>query len=83
MSRMTDNILAWLKSFPSSLKWINTIKSADTFDIYTKNFYLYCKAVNKNPDELIALKIEGLKNVATSFKRKTFWTISCMMKPLI
>ncbi len=68
MSKMTDNILAWLKSFPSSLKWLNTIKSKDTLAIYTKSLHLYCTAVNKNPDELIALKIEGLKNVASAIE---------------
>ncbi len=56
---MTDNIVAWLKSFHSSQKWLNTIKSKDTLDIYSKNFYLYCHAVNKNPDELTAIRIEG------------------------
>jgi len=65
---MTDNILPWLKSFPSSQKWINTIKSKETLYIYSQNFHHYCKAINKNPDELIALKIEGLKNVATAIE---------------
>ncbi len=68
MSKITDNILVWLKSFPSSLKWINSIKSKETLNIYSKNFYMYCNAVNKNPEELIALKIEGLKNVATTIE---------------
>jgi len=66
LSKMTDDIMAWLKFFESSSKWINTIHSEATIDMYTKYLEQYCKAVNKNPDELIALKIEGLRNVATA-----------------
>ena len=62
---MTDSILSWLMSFDSGKKWLNTIQSPKTKDIYMKNLAQYCKAINKNPDELIALKIEGLRNVAT------------------
>ena len=57
MSKMTDDIKAWLKCFDSSSKWINSLHSEATIDMYTKYLVQYCKAVNKNPDELIALKI--------------------------
>ncbi len=65
MSKMTEDIEAWLKSFGTGLKWWNTIKSPVTQDIYMKNMKQYCDAAGKTPDELIELKIEGLRNVAT------------------
>ena len=36
-----------------------------TKDTYSKNFKQYCNAVGKSPPELLAVKIEGLRNVAT------------------
>jgi len=65
---MTDDIMAWLKGFASSSKWINTLHSQATIDMYSKYLVQYCKAVRKNPDELTAFKIEGLRNVATSIE---------------
>jgi hypothetical protein len=58
---MTETKEQWLLSFPSGLKWFNSLKSG-----YTKNFFIdyfkrYCDAVQKTPEELIRLKIEGLK----------------------
>lgn len=65
MSKMTDDTLAWLKGFSSSNQWIKGIRSQETLDNYTKYLHQYCQAVQKNPDELIALKVEGLRNIAT------------------
>jgi hypothetical protein len=65
---MTEDIQAWLKGFGASSKWINTLRSEATIEMYTGYLAQYCKGVNKNPDELIALKIEGLRNVATAIE---------------
>ena len=55
----------WIESFPSGLKWINALPSKNTKIQYATYLKLYCDAVQKNPEELIALKVEGLKAVAT------------------
>ena len=52
----------WIESFPSGLKWINALPSKNTKIQYATYLKLYCDAVQKNPEELIALKIEGLKH---------------------
>jgi hypothetical protein len=65
MSRMTDEVLPWMLSFQSSKKWMDSIQSEETKRVYILRFKQYCDAVNKNPDELIALKIEGLRNITT------------------
>jgi hypothetical protein len=65
LSKMTDDRLAWIKGFSTSNQWIQGIKSQNTLGSYVKYLYQYCQAVQKNPDELIALKVEGLRNVAT------------------
>jgi len=65
MSRMSEEVLPWILSFQSSKKWIDTIQSEETKSVYIRRFKQYCDAVKKNPDELIALKIEGLRNITT------------------
>ena len=39
--------------------------SKDTETLYTYRLKNYCDSIGKNPDELIALKLEGLQNPAT------------------
>jgi hypothetical protein len=34
--------------------------------MYSKDLKQYCEAVSKNPDELLELKVEGIRNVGTS-----------------
>ena len=47
---------------------MDTLRSEATAEMYTKYLVQYCNGVNKNPDELMALKIEGLRNVATGIE---------------
>jgi hypothetical protein len=68
LSKMTDSMDQWLRSFVSGQKWLNTIQSPKTKDIYMKNMKQYCTAVGKNPDELIAYKIEGIRNITTAIE---------------
>ncbi|MGA2682586.1 MAG: hypothetical protein ABSF44_12395 [Candidatus Bathyarchaeia archaeon] len=60
---MSEEITPWLLQFESGRKWFNTFKSEQTKRLYTERLEHYCKTVGKNPDELIELKIEGLKNI--------------------
>jgi site-specific recombinase XerD len=62
---MTDSLEAWIQSFKSGKTWFNKLLSEDTKKSFLSDFKLYCDAVGKNPDELISLKEEGLKNIAT------------------
>jgi hypothetical protein len=66
LSRITDETLPWMLTFSSAKTWLNTIRSERTKEIYVLRLKQYCDAVGKNPDELIALKIDGLRNVATA-----------------
>lgn len=64
----TDGLTAmqrieWLGQFQSSKKWLNSMVSEDTKRLYVSYFKRYCDSVGKNPDELIQLKLEGLKHV--------------------
>jgi len=63
---MTDETLPWMLTFNSAKTWLDTIRSERTKEIYVLRLKQYCDGVSKNPDELIALKIDGLRNVATS-----------------
>lgn len=69
MSKMTDEITAWLLTFQSVRDWETNIQSESTKALYFKYFTQYCRAVDKNPDELLALKVEGLQNIG---KEKEF-----------
>ena len=60
---MTEEITLWLLKFESGKKWYNTFRSEATKALYIERLEHYCKTVAKNPDELINLKIEGLKNI--------------------
>jgi hypothetical protein len=62
---MTDSIEAWLLSFECGKKWFNTITAPRTKEMYSHDMKQYCDAVGKTPSELLALKVEGLRNVAT------------------
>ncbi|MGD0202759.1 MAG: hypothetical protein ABSC20_02485 [Candidatus Bathyarchaeia archaeon] len=67
MSRMTDDNKTWLLSFVSGQNFYNKKlkNSGDTETEYTRKLKHYCDWAKKNPDELIALKLEGLQNPAT------------------
>jgi hypothetical protein len=63
---MTDDIEVWLLSFECGKAWFSTITSPRTKDMYSKDLKQYCHAVGKSPDELLELKVEGLRNIATA-----------------
>jgi len=56
---------AWINGYSSGRLWLNKLGSPHTKKKFTEYFYIYCNAVKKTPDELIALKISGLQNVGT------------------
>jgi integrase len=66
MSKMTDELTAWLLSYESGRAWYNKLLSDVTKRVYLQQFKRYCDAVKKSPDELVDLKIEGLKSINTS-----------------
>ena len=66
MSKMTDSIEAWLLSFECGKTWFSTITAPRTKEMYSKSLKQYCDAVGKTPDELLELKVEGIRNVGTA-----------------
>jgi hypothetical protein len=68
MSKMTDANKAWLLSFVSGQNFYDKKckSSKDTETNYIGRIASYCFNVSKNPDELIALKLEGLQNPAST-----------------
>ena len=67
MSKLTDTNKDWLLGFVSGQNFYDKKckDSKDTETIYISRISSYCFNVGKNPDELIALKLEGLQNPAT------------------
>ena len=59
---MTDYNETWIQNFPSGLKWFNSLPSFHTRRVFISYFKAYIEATKKTPEQLIALKIEGLKN---------------------
>jgi len=55
--------LEWIRGFQSGKKWLNSLVSTETKRLYSGYFKRYCDSVKKSPDELIALKLEGLKHI--------------------
>ena len=63
---MTDALETWIQSFNAGSVWFSKLDSLNTKKTYLPHFKKYCDWANKNPDELIQLKIEGLQNINTS-----------------
>lgn len=63
---MTDSIEAWLLGFECGQTWFSSITAPRTKEMYSKDLKQYCDAVGKNPDELLELKVEGIRNVGTA-----------------
>lgn len=61
-----DSLKEWIRSFQSGKVWFNKLESEETKRVYLSYFNRFCDAVQKNPDELIEMKLEGLKNIGTS-----------------
>ena len=83
---MTDLKDAWLTSFPSGKTWLNKLGSPNTKRQFTNYFKIYCDTVQKTPEELINLKVEGLQNVGTAkeFQAENLlenFFSECKMKP--
>jgi hypothetical protein len=63
LSKITDLLENWLITYPEGRAWISAkLKSSETKRYWIKILHDYCKAVGKNPTELIALKFEVLTN---------------------
>jgi hypothetical protein len=64
MSRKTDNNKQWLLSFESGRNFYDKKckNSKVTEELYIARLKAYCDNVDKNPDQLIALKLEGQQN---------------------
>lgn len=62
---MNEDRDAWINTFASGKTWQNKLSSKLTKEKFTEYFKVYCDAVQKTPDQLIALKVEGLQNVGT------------------
>ena len=83
---MTEQRETWINSYASGRAWLNKLGSPHTKKKFTEYFFAYCSAVQKTPDELIVLKINGLQNVGTSKEWQAedllegFFT-QCSMKP--
>lgn len=62
---MTENLRKWIRKFRSGRIWVNKLRSDATIDSYLQYFKRYCDLTGKNPDELIELKMEGMRLVGT------------------
>jgi len=62
LSRKSKETFPWILKHPSGKAWFDTLHSDRTKEIYLSRLKQYCDAVSKNPDELIELKIGGLRN---------------------
>src|SRR4030067_532329 len=62
---MTDSLVQWILCYETGKVWYNKLLSEVTKIIYLARFKSYCDSVKKTPDELIELKIEGLKSINT------------------
>lgn len=65
MSKLMDSLTEWIRQFRCGKIWINKLVSKETKRVYLSYFKKFCDAVGKNPDELINMKLEGMKNVGT------------------
>jgi integrase len=65
LGKMTEERTAWINAFASGRTWLNKLPSPHTKKKFTAYFKTYCDAISKTPDELISLKMEGLKSVGT------------------
>jgi hypothetical protein len=65
LSDTVDLRIAWILQFESGRIWYNKLTSLETKRTYLRNLERYSKAVNKTPDELIELKMEGQRNIGT------------------
>ena len=65
MSKLTEFNEKWILQFESGRNWVSKLPSEQTRRVFIRNLQKYSEGVNKNPDDLIAFKIDGLRNIAT------------------
>lgn len=75
---MVDSRIAWIQQYESGRIWYNKLTSIETKRVYLRNLLRFCKTVGKNPDQLIALKMEGQRNIGTlkEFGAETLLSVS-------
>jgi integrase len=62
---MTEDRAIWINGFATGKTWQNKLGSKLTKQKFAGYFKIYCDTIEKTPDQLIAIKIEGLQNVGT------------------
>lgn len=65
MSKMSEDLKKWIRSFRSGRIWLNKLHSEATITQYLPLLKRYCDLTGKTPDELIELKMEGMRKVGT------------------
>ena len=65
MSKMTEDLKKWIRSFRSGRIWLNKLHSEATITQYFPLLKRYCDLTGKTPDGLIELKMEGMRKVGT------------------
>lgn len=67
LSKLTNQTKEWLLSFTSGQAFYDKKmkNSKQTEQLYTMRLFEYCYNINKTPDELIQLKLDGLQNPNT------------------
>jgi hypothetical protein len=66
---MTDDIIPYLERFTSSKRWLQSLKSAHTKEVYALRLKQYCDAVEKNPDEILSLKLTLIEIIQLAQKQ--------------
>lgn len=60
-----ENLRKWIKRYRSGRIWLTKLESKYTIDTYLPNLKRYCEACGLDPDQLIELKMEGMRAVGT------------------
>jgi hypothetical protein len=66
---MTDDIIPYLERFTSSKRWLQSLKSAHTKEVYALRLKQYCDATEKNPDEILSLKLTLIEIIQLAQKQ--------------
>lgn len=65
MSKKMDDLRKWIKKYRAGKIWLTKLESKFTIDTYLPNLKRYCEACGLDPDQLIELKMEGMRAVGT------------------
>jgi hypothetical protein len=66
MNPQMKELISWILRFESGKTWYNKLVSEATKKVFLQRLRLYCDGIGKTPDELIELKVDGLRAVNTS-----------------